>query len=305
MAERVEILLSTYNGEKWLPELIQSIFDQDYENISLLIRDDGSTDGTTTYLQEISKIYNNCKIIYGVNIGIHKSFMYLLEHADPESHFFAFADQDDVWKKDKISRAIDKINKTLTNKPILYHSRLEFVNEQLQHLGYSLLSKKVGFEMALVQNQATGCTIIFNKLAKDLICQSIPSWSLMHDWWCYLVVTSFGEIIYDSYPSIYYRKHDKNTTPASPNLFKELYARMHLFFGRSKNYPRISNQAKEFLDRYGNMLDDYKKNVILNFLKAKESRFIYRILYCLKMPLYRNTLSETIVLRLLIILGSF
>ena len=107
---RVSVLMSTYNGEKYLHEQINSILGQQGVEIHLLIRDDGSSDGTVEICKEYAKKYNQITFYQGENLGVGKSFLDLLKHA-PDADYYSFADQDDVWLEDKIIRAVTMIKK--------------------------------------------------------------------------------------------------------------------------------------------------------------------------------------------------
>ena len=138
---KVQVLLSTYNGEKYLKEQLDSLLAQDYPNIDILIRDDGSKDSTKQILTGYEN-HKNIRVIYGSNIGITASFLELLKISDPEAEFLAFCDQDDVWLKDKISRAVAALQKHPSDIPLMYCSRLTIVDESLRIIGYSKLPRK-------------------------------------------------------------------------------------------------------------------------------------------------------------------
>ena len=98
--------MSTYNGEKYIKTQLDSILAQDYEEIDLLIRDDGSTDSTREILSAYAKKYSSITWYSGKNIGVQKSFFDLILKANLERDYYAFADQDDKWLPGKISRAV-------------------------------------------------------------------------------------------------------------------------------------------------------------------------------------------------------
>lgn len=104
----VSVLMSTYNGAKYIREQIDSILNQKDVNVELLIRDDGSSDNTAEICKEYQKKNTNIRFYQGENIGVGKSFMELLKKA-PEADYYSFSDQDDVWLEDKLSRAVKMI----------------------------------------------------------------------------------------------------------------------------------------------------------------------------------------------------
>ena len=137
---RVQVVLSTFNGQRFLQDQIESILNQDYTEVDLLIRDDGSTD-ETPHILERYKILKNVQISQGHNVGVVKSFFKLLDASSLDAEYIAFCDQDDVWGKDKVSRAIGILKKHGDNTPVMYCSRVTLADENLKILGYSQIPK--------------------------------------------------------------------------------------------------------------------------------------------------------------------
>lgn len=301
----IAVLLSSYNGEKFIEEQIQSILNQLNVHVQLLIRDDGSSDRTTIIINEFAAQDSRISIIEGKNLGVVKSFFYLLNQVDKNFDYYALADQDDVWKPDKLERATKTLWSNDPNLPAMYYSRLEFTDEQLNPIGFSIIPTNRGFQNALVQNQATGCTVVINKIARENIVAKLPNWALMHDWWIYLVVSATGCVYYDEYPGILYRKHGNNVTPATPWFALELLARIKRYLGQEKITQKVTDQVIEFNRLYHEILSEEQRNITNGFLAARESGFFRRFQYILTMPVQRNTTFDNIILRILILIGKF
>ncbi|MCH8494079.1 MAG: glycosyltransferase family 2 protein [Balneolales bacterium] len=302
---KVAVLMSTYNGEKFIREQLNSIVSQRDISMTLFVRDDGSTDQTCEIIAEYSIKYSNISFEKGSNLGVVGSFFRLMSLAGDSYDYYAFADQDDVWLDEKLSRAVHKMKSATTSEPKMYYSRLEFVSEDLQHLGYSIIPTTNGFHNALVQNQATGCTVVLNRSARNCIVDKLPSWSLMHDWWCYLVVSAFGTVVYDDEPFIRYRKHGNNVTPATPNFAMELYARTRRFLGEGNIPEKVTDQAREFLKLFGSDLTPERRHLAEGFIEARSRGVIGRLQYAMKMPVRRNTGIDNLIMRVLIVIGRF
>lgn len=150
--KKVQVLLSTYNGEKYLKEQIESILKQKEVDIHLLVRDDGSSDSTIKILEEISNKNKKITFYKGKNIGPARSFMELLKKSE-EADYYSFADQDDIWEENKIISAINKLKNT--NEPELYLSALGIVNEKLENIETKKVSGKYTFEGEMIKNFAT------------------------------------------------------------------------------------------------------------------------------------------------------
>ncbi len=267
----VEILLSTYNGSKFLKEFIDSLFSQTYKDWILTVRDDGSKDNTTEITENISAKYpgkiNLIKDELG-NLGTCKSFLTLLKQA--KADYIMFADQDDVWLPDKIEKTISKMfeveRKYAKTTPILIHTDLIVVDEKLNTIASSFWRYQgqnpeyKSLNYLLVQNNVTGCTIMVNKALKDLVVQ-IPDKAIMHDWWLALVASAFGVIEYIPDQTILYRQHQSQNTGARKYSFWYFFQR----FAKTPNKALQSVwmtllQAQEFFRMYEDRLTESQKD---------------------------------------------
>ena len=155
--------MATFNGEEYLNEQIESLLSQDYENFGILIRDDGSSDSTIRRLKHYEK-NKRIEVIFGENLGVTQCFFELMRESDPLADYFSFCDQDDVWLPNKLTLAVDKLQAIDPVIPAMYFSRLHVVDEQLNKIKLSFHPRRaIGIENAIVQNVATGCTIVLNK----------------------------------------------------------------------------------------------------------------------------------------------
>ena len=297
--KKIQVLISTYNGEKYLKELMDSVLNQDIKQLTLIIRDDGSNDNTLKILSRYSsKKY--IKIFFEKNIGIIQSFFKLLKISSPNSDYYAFCDQDDIWMKDKLSRAINKLNEFSEEIPLMYCSRTILANDKLNIIRYSKIPRKPpSFSNALVENIATGCTIVINNSARKLILKQIPSSALMHDWWIYLTVSAFGKVIYDIESKILYRQHFSNTIGVETNFIRKWNKRIKRFVKRNKKFP-ITQQVKEFRKIYGIFLPKDKKRKLNKFINSRKT-LMSRVFYAFTGEVYRQSLVDDLILRILII----
>jgi glycosyltransferase involved in cell wall biosynthesis len=306
MNTRLTILMSTYNGLPWLDKQLDSIARQTWPDIRLRIRDDGSTDGTPTRLRAFAHTSRlSDGVVFGKNVGVFNSFMKLLADAGDDSGYYAFCDQDDVWLPDKCERAITRLQTIAADTPAMVCTRLRFTDADLNPTGWSPIPTETGFHNALVQNQATGCTIVMNASARRKVLESVPEWALMHDWWCYLVVSAFGTVIFDPEPGVLYRKHGSNVTPAAPDWVSEFGNRLRRYRADQGIVRRVTDQAREFRSRHGHALPSEYTRILDEFLAARRLGWFGRCRYALSTPLRRNTPVDTWLLRLLITIGRF
>lgn len=289
---------------RFIEEQIESLLAQSYPHIIITVRDDESTDGTYQKLLNYSLKYDHFLVKRGEHLGIVKSFFELLREAKDNCAYYAFCDQDDIWLRDKIKHAVEMMSQEDASNPLLYFSRVEYVDSNLNHLEYSKVLKEVGFANALVENVATGCTIVLNKVARNLLCEQIPHGISIHDWWCYLVISGLGRIIYDERPTIKYRLHSNNaighTLKWHKRFEKWLFTRRII----NKGVLRESDHAKEFQRCYGTKLGLYETQLLENYLKARKD-ILYRFWYAIVMDVWLQSRLDTFWLRIRIMAGRF
>ncbi len=168
---KVVVLMSTYNGEKYLREQIDSILGQRDVEVSLLVRDDGSTDATLAILDEY-KTSGVLDYYCGSNIGPARSFMHLLQNA-PESDFYAFSDQDDIWMDDKLLAATSTL-KGHESEPALYFSQTQLVDADLNKIPSVIIHPKLTFGESLIYKFIGGCTMVMNHRLREAVGSFMP-----------------------------------------------------------------------------------------------------------------------------------
>jgi glycosyltransferase involved in cell wall biosynthesis len=305
MAAETSILLSSFNGAAYLREQLDSLLNQSYQNTRIQVRDDGSSDATPALLRKYAAQIGAIDVFFGQHLGIVSSFFWLLERTPATSEYVAFCDQDDVWYLDKIERAVAHLAQLDPDFPALYCSRLEYVDATLRHIGFSRLpARGLSFAGALAENAATGCTIVMNRAARELITGSLPKSCIMHDWWCYLVVAAFGQLVYDESPGLKYRLHGANDTGAAVSLRDDLTRRARRFWSHRKAAFRIHAQAQEFAARFGERLVADKRCLLEGFLSSKDS-LASRVRYALNPGVSRQLSADDLLLRALIMMGWY
>ena len=299
----IDILLSTYNGEKYLKKQLDSLFSQSYQKFKLIARDDGSIDGT----KEILNFYDTELVSSNENLGVKKSFETLLKYAceNSDAKYFMFCDQDDVWNHDKIEKTFEKMleleNLYGDNISLLVHTDLEVVNESLETLSSSMwrseyINPKANtLNKLLMQNTITGCTMMINRtLAMKSL--SISSKAIMHDWWIGLIVGAFGKIGFIEESTIKYRQHGKNDTGAKNYNYSFIINKLKKF--SDINIDKNIFQAKEFLEEYKEQLDEKSKIMLEDFSTIKEKLYFQRVSIIFKYRLFKYGLIKNIGLLL-------
>lgn len=220
--KRVQVLMSTYNGEKYLSEQIESLLKQEDVEISILIRDDGSTDSTVDILKKYSN-KKNIKYYEGKNLGYGKSFLEVLKMSD-DADYYAFCDQDDIWQPKKLISAIKKLESEESEYK-LYFSNLTIVNENMDIIGEKdFKNMPLTLEREIIRHSASGATMVFNKNLKSIVNGynfNNVSYPVSHDFIVNLLcIVVGGKVIFDQKSYIKYRQHNNNVTGTSQSLLK-------------------------------------------------------------------------------------
>jgi glycosyltransferase involved in cell wall biosynthesis len=274
----VAILMGVYNGEKYLQQQLQSFLSQSHRNWRLYASDDGSSDQTLQILKDFQKQIGQERVHIGMGPqkGFARNFMQLLTNTRIESEYYALSDQDDIWEEKKISAAIEILKDIDTKIPALYCGRTLFVDENNNNIG---LSNKPGckpsFQNALVQNIASGNTMIINRAARDLLIQCGDEIDLYaHDWWIYLLISGAGGVVYyDENPYLRYRQHSLNQIGMNSKFEDKLKRINQLLAGDFAEWNRKNiialNENRQFLD-FDNLkaLDSFELACKYNGLKS-------------------------------------
>jgi len=301
----VQILLSTFNGEKYLEEQLASLQSQSYRNFSIAIRDDGSSDSTLSILRDFVNSNGNVKLEEGENIGVVKSFYRLLEIA--EGDLFSFCDQDDVWLPDKLSRAVGALPQRRASGSSLYCSGLLFTDSDGRELFRSRRPKHIGLRNALVENIATGCTAVIGKKLRALALKADPDDMHMHDWWFYLVASTFGDVLFDYEATVRYRRHDATVTSLG-NTRRTLWTRMVGFCSFMRGNRRLHGlrQAAKFYETYGELMDQKDRTLFEYVVDALGSGGVAsRVKSAACCPFLFNDRWDGFAIRLIILRGLF
>lgn len=251
--DRICILMSTYNGERYLKDQIDSLLAQDNVVFDICIRDDGSTDGTLNILRQYESRFTNIKIQAGENVGYEKSFYSLMKNVGVYQ-YYAFSDQDDIWDKDKLICAVEAMWKKETNKPLLYMCNLRLVNENLLYICDMKAPDARIFQKGsyLVDKYGYGCTYVFNRALKDLALRYEPKIKISHDNWVGLIDIFMGDHIFDSQTHISYRQHSNNVM-GGDNGQSGIWRRRIKALRNIKQYSRAL-VAQEILNGYSDLL---------------------------------------------------
>ncbi len=294
--KRVLVLMSTYNGEKYLEGQIQSIIKQQEVDVSLLVRDDGSTDRTREILSLLQKENSKITCVFGENIGYEKSFMELV-YISGDYDYYAFADQDDVWMEQKLSRALSFMEPEAG--PVMYYSMMTQVDADLKKMEQQQeLHKPLGTKAILFQNFVQGSTIVFNHQA----CEAVKSYRLKrkiaHDVWIPCLLTYIGKVFFDPNSYILYRKHEAAVTV---KMLKGSY--LTRFIRRVRGGEKVDNLAAILLEGYASQIKE-EERIFLEEVAGYRQSFRTRMRLVLNPTVKKNSLKGTVMLKTAFLLGK-
>ncbi len=242
-------MMASYNGEKFIREQIDSLMRQKDVQVSLLVRDDSSKDGTVQILNEY-KEKGMLDWYTGEHLGVEKNFLDLMRHA-PQADYYAFCDQDDVWEEEKLIRAVEMLQQTEEHIPAVYYSSLNLVDEQLNYISTHHTSKRSDCARFIFPGMA-GCTMVFNRTLLEECNRYMPAYLRMHDVWVYNVCMALGGVAYaDDRSYIGYRQHGSNAVGLKKGSIKSVY-QIYVV----KSY--VARHMECLLDGYGDrMVEPY------------------------------------------------
>lgn len=267
--KNVAVLMATYNSAKYMRCQIDSILAQEGVNVTLMVRDDGSTkDNTIDILNEYAQ-KGSLSWYTGENLKSARCFLQLLKDA-PDADFYAFADHDDYWMPDKLSVAVNSIA-SYSDTPALYLCQPQDADSELHPLPYKIYSPIGGFAESLIYMFAMGCTMVLNNPLRNIVNSYTPSFLHMHDVWIYTLAYSVGaNVVWDPVPHTLNRQHGDNVVGLGQGHTYMLRLRLKRFFAGEEIRYR---QAVEIQKGYYNIMPKENRLILSRFIEAKKSFF--------------------------------
>ncbi len=305
--KKVVVILPTYNGEKYLRELLDSLYNQTYPLIEIYTRDDCSSDNTVKIIEEYSKKkVKGRKIIIvpneGKNLGCPDCFIELLRKAK-DGDYYCFCDQDDVWLPEKIENAVKKIeNESNKDIPTLHFGAYDFCTEKLEFVHHSFkVFKNIKLRNLIYDFWPLGFNITFNKRLYDVVFNNMPKHIYYHDSWFAQVAAGVGRFLYSNESSVKYRRQESAVTYSNHNKFSLFIWRIKRFFGDNDNLITLKNILVEYKEIFGDRLSEEDKKMLDIFTIDNFTNYFKKIFYPHRL---RTKLSEEIALRLVFIIGK-
>ncbi|MYN70081.1 glycosyltransferase [Streptococcus suis] len=301
---KVNILMSTYNGQQFLSEQIRSIKEQSYTDWTLFIRDDGSSDNTKEILKDFERQDSRIHIIdsdKSDNLGVIKSFHKLVNHDRADYYFFS--DQDDVWLPNKLELSLKEAQNYPADLPLMVYMDLKVVNQDLEIMTESMVksqSHHANTELVqeLTENTVTGGVAMINHTLAEMWQETDDI--LMHDWYLALLASAFGNLVFIDQPGELYRQHSDNVLGARTlsKRFKK-WVRPHILFAVYWDLIKNSQiQARHLLQM---PLSQSNRELIEAFVTIMDKPMLERFRILRKYGLRKNKAFHTLVFTTLIV----
>ncbi|HFR3443272.1 TPA: glycosyltransferase family 2 protein [Streptococcus suis] len=301
---KVNILMSTYNGQQFLAEQIRSIQEQSYADWTLFIRDDGSSDNTKEILKDFERQDSRVHLIdsdKSDNLGVIKSFHKLVNHDRADYYFFS--DQDDVWLPNKLELSLNEAQNYPANLPLMVYMDLKVVNQDLEIMTESMVksqSHHANTELVqeLTENTVTGGVAMINHHLAEM--WQVTEDILMHDWYLALLASAFGNLVFIDQPGELYRQHSDNVLGARTlsKRFKK-WIRPHILF--AVYWDLIKNSQKQARHLLQMPLSQSNRELIEAFVTIMDKPMLERFRILRKYGLRKNKAFHTLVFTTLII----
>lgn len=305
MTPKVNVVLATYNGRKFLKRQLDSVLNQTYKNLDIYIRDDGSSDDTVAFLLDYIKKNTSRKIVLlenkGQNLRCPQSFYEILRQCQ-KADYYSFCDQDDEWYPEKVESAVERLSMEAASDILLYYTACDYYTEAGELIRHSPKQKEnLELSDVLYYTPGSGFTMVINEKAKqELIVKAAPGEEL-HDRWLIRGAVCFGKAIYDNRSSAAHIRHEEAVTSGdagSINLLKH--------FIQEELFGTNARQQKEalgyFLKVFGDTLNPKQRAELNLFTKDGFSlkTWVYKVFYPKRL---RARMAGEIALRMLFILG--
>lgn len=263
----ISVLMSTYNGGRYLKQQIDSILQQEGVEVHLLVRDDGSTDNTLDILKSYAQ-KGQLKWYQGENLKSARSFLRLLKDSE-KCDYYAFADQDDYWEVNKLRVAVEHLQDYKEDTYALYLAQPQAADQDLNPLPTTQFKPLNTFGESLVYRFAMGCTMVLNNKLREVIISYEQQYPCMHDVWIYTIAHAIGsKVIWDNQPHTLNRQHGNNVVGLGEGICKKWSARLKRLCNKEEERY---HQNSEIREAFRHLMPLENKDTIDTFVQAKHS----------------------------------
>ena len=295
---RVEVLLATHNGQKYVGELLESLAHQKGVEIDLIVSDDGSTDKTLQIVNSYANSFRSLIILNGPNKGAKDNFAHLIRNSN--SDFSAFADQDDIWLPNHLSESVNRLPVHVGSPALAFSKVVEFSEFGILK-EWPQISSNPGLPNLLTENLARGCTIVLNRELMNLLKQSNFDEIYMHDWWAILVAKTCGKVEFINATAIKYRIHEENVVGTRKPTYDRARLFLQNYFLHEEWLPQ--RQASLLFRQFGGFMTKQDQYLVQTFANLKDHSLKRRYKFLNQENLVlRQSIPENLLLKLVLLL---
>ncbi len=285
---------------------MESLLAQTHPYWTIYASDDGSTDDTIAILERYQKQLgvDRLVIMRGMRQGAANNFMTLLRRPEIHGDFFAYCDQDDIWLPDRLARGVAWCASAIEAIPALFCSRTHFIDENDAPLGESpRITRPPSFQNALLQNIASGNTMLFNQAARQLLLKTEHlNDVIVHDWWTYLLVSACGGSVHcDAEPTVLYRQHDHNLIGSGAGWRARMARLRRVLAGRDQQWNERHLRA---LAPFTSSMPAENRKTLELFTQARHASFFRRLVLFLRSGVYCQNAAANLRLWVSVLLGK-
>lgn len=310
----VAVILSTYNGEKYIVDQLASLGNQTYPELAVYIHDDGSTDKTIQLIEHFINEYKGIVKFYMVNnkggLKYPACFIDTLKIVEGYD-YYAFCDQDDVWNCDKIEKGVLALNRENESLPLLYYTAVDYYDENLNFVRHSRFASRVknvdtlNFQNFLLGGEPLGMTYIFNNKVRDCIIELYnEGYKSFKDGFIKILCASAGKVIYDVNPSAKYRRHSDATTGIDnpSNMILRYYRAATKLFTDQEDLDEWRLVLRVISSKYGENIHEENRELFELFKGERTFKTQWKKVFWKRR--FRNRIIDEIGYRLLFVTGK-
>lgn len=240
---RVTVLLSTFNGNQFLPSLLDSLDGQTYTNMDLLYRDDGSSDESEKTVREFKTDFNSrASDSTGSHLGFKNSYLQLILESEG---FVAFSDQDDLWHSEKLQLMMEKYLDNFTvneDSPVLITCGFDLIDTSGKKLSKKAHGIKSSMRNPIAESPPPGFSMLLNPALRDRVALTYPGDPYFHDYWTYMCAYYLGNVVSLDVALVSYRIHSGNAVGMNKSMtraWKFLSNVMQGYPARREKYAHV------------------------------------------------------------------
>jgi glycosyltransferase involved in cell wall biosynthesis len=281
-----DVILAVWNGQDYLPAMLDSLLSQTTSEFNVLVRDDGSTDGSREILENYKQKFDGRLSVIAGEPTRSATANFAILMRETKADYVLFADQDDVWRPEKVGLTLRSLKEAEAkygkSTPIYFATDIEVANKDLELINPSYwkwkrlkASRMSKLSQSLICVSIQGMASGINRALLDLA-NPVSAKAISHDWWTQLIAAAMGKVICDPTTTALYRVHGGNASIPKPvGVLPYLRLGLDASFLR-RGLGRRIEQADALADALAERMPPDKLKIIRRFTKLQSQGFLQR-----------------------------